>query len=318
MRLITGGSGFLGVALARKLKELKYDVRVYDLVKSKRLPDDIEFIKGDIRDMEKLKSATKDVEVIYHLSALIPQRRKKEDIMTAVNVDGTKNALNCAVENNVKRFVYTSSVQVYGKFESVIKENAEKNPIGIYAKNKLESEKICLEYFKKYNLGVSILRPPTIIGPETDERYILSMLSIVKNNGILPVIGNGRQKYNAIHISDCVDAVILASEDKNAIGEIFNIGCEDVLSQIELIWELKNYGKSKVKVIKLNKSLTVNFLRVLDFLRISPVERVYIELSPYSSIMDVSKIKERINFKPQISYIDAWKDMYRWYIKNEK
>lgn len=318
MRLITGGSGFLGVALARKLRELGYDVRVYDLAKSERLPNGVEFIKGDIRDIDNLKSAAKNVEVIYHLAALIPQRRRKEDIMAAVNVGGTKNALNCAVENNVKRFVYISSVQVYGKFEGAIREDAEKVPIGCYAKNKLESEKTCLEYFEKYNLAISILRPPAIIGLEIDERYILSMLSIIKNNGILPVIGNGRQKYNAIHISDCVDAIILAGEDKNAIGEIFNIGTEDILSQVELIQELKKHFKSKVKVIKLNKFLTVNLLRVLDFLRLSPVERVYIELSPYSSIMDVSKIKEKLNFKPQISYIDAWKEMYRWYIKYEK
>lgn len=315
MRLITGGSGFLGVALARKLRELGYDVYVYDLVKSPRLPDDVEFIEGDVRDIDNLKSATKGVEVIYHLAALIPQRRRKEDIMTAVNVGGTKNALNCAVENNVKRFVYTSSVQVYGKFEGAVKEDAEKNPIGCYAKNKLESEKLCFEYFKKYNLGISILRAPTIIGPEIDDKYVVNMLSIIKNNGILPAIGSGMQKYSAIHISDCVDAIILVSEDKNAIGEIFNIGCEDVLSQIELVQELKNYGKSKVKIIKLNKNITVNFLRVLDFLKISPVEQVYIELSPYSSIMDVSKIKEKLNFKPQINYIDAWKDMYRWYVK---
>lgn len=315
MRLITGGSGFLGVALARRLRELGYDVRVYDLVKSPRLPDDVEFIKGDIRDIDNLKSATKNVEVIYHLAALIPQRRRKEDIMTAVNAGGTKNALNCAIENNVKRFVYTSSVQVYGKFEGAIKEDAEKVPIGCYAKNKLESEKTCLEYFEKYNLAISILRPPTIIGPEIDDKYVLSMLSIIKNNGIFPLLGDGMQKYSAIHISDCANAVILASENENAIGEVFNIGCEDVISQVELIQELKNYGKSKVKIIKLNKNITVNFLRVLDFLKISPVERVYIELSSYGNVMNISKIKERINFKPQISYIDAWKEMYMWYIK---
>lgn len=314
MRLITGGSGYLGVALARKLRELGHSVRVYDLVKSEKLPDDIEFVKGDICDYDKLKSATSDVEIIYHLAALIPQRRKRENIMTAVNVGGTKNALNCAVENNVKRFVYLSSIQVYGKFEGTVKEGAPKSPIGCYAKNKLQSEKTCLEHFKKYNLGVSILRPPTIIGPDIDDKYILSMLSVIKNNGILPVIGDGRQKYNAIHISDCVQAVILASENKNAIGEAFNIGTEDVIPNIELIQELKKHFKSKVKIIKLNKFFVVSIMRTLDFLGISPVERVYIELSPYSNLMDTSKIKNKLGFAPKISYVDAWKEMYKDFV----
>lgn len=317
MKFITGGCGYLGIALAKKLKELGYKVRVYDLVKSSKLPDDIEFIQGDVCDYNKLKQATKDVDIIYHLAAIIPQRRKKEDIMTEVNVGGTKNVLSCAIENNVRKIVYTSSVQVYGRFEGIPKEDAPKNPIGCYAKNKLMSEKLCLEYFEKYNLDITILRPPTIIGPQIDEKYTLKMLSIIKSNGILPIIGDGKQKFNSIHISDCVDAIILASKNENARGETFNIGCEDVIPYIELIEKLKKRFNSKVKVLKLNKFLIVNFLRFLDFLKISPIERVYIETSPYSNVMDVSKIKEKLGFVCKINYIDAWYDMYNWYIKNE-
>jgi nucleoside-diphosphate-sugar epimerase len=318
MRLITGGSGFLGVALAKKLKELGHNVIVYDLAKSPKLSDNIDFIKGDILDYEKLKSVTKGVEIIYHLAALIPQRRRKEKEMYAVNVEGTKNALNCAVKNNVKRFVYISSVQVYGKYNGIIKEDAKCNPVGFYAKNKLESEKLCFEYFKKYNLSINILRPPTIIGPGIDDKYVLSMLSIIKNNGILPVIGNGLQKYNAIFISDCVEAVILASENKNNDFEIFNIGCEDVIPYIELIKELKKEFNSKVKVIKLNKTIVINFLRFLDFLKLSPVEKVYIELSPYSNLMDISKIKNKLGWIPKRGYLESWKETYKDFLKRDK
>lgn len=318
MRLITGGAGFLGAVLARRLKQLGHQVRIYDLSWSDRIPEGVEFVKGDIRDLKKLESATEDIEIVYHLAALIPQRRRPEIEMYEVNVGGVRNILKCALKNKIKRVVYTSSVQVYGKFEGKIKEEAKCNPVGFYAKNKLEAEKICLEYFNKYNLEVSILRPPTIIGKECDDKYVISMLSAIKNNGIIPVIGDGKQKYNAISVSDCVEALIIAGEHKNAAGEIFNIGCEDVLSQIELIQKLKESFNSRVKVINLNRTVIINILRLLDFFKISPVERVYIELCPYSNLMDISKIKNKLGWSPKTGYLESWKETYIDFLEKTK
>ncbi len=95
-QLLTGGSGYLGVALARKLAGQEIAVRVYDLRRSERLPEQVECFRGDIRDFGSVKEAMTGCEVAHHLVGIMPQARASRETMQAVNVAGTENVLRAA------------------------------------------------------------------------------------------------------------------------------------------------------------------------------------------------------------------------------
>src|SRR3989344_6773771 len=158
--LITGGSGFLGSELTNRLLKQKRKVKIYDIKEAKN--KNIEYIKGDIRNLKRLAQALKDVNVIFHLASLVPQSKVDPKLYKEVIVDGTENVLKVCQEQKIK-MIHVSSSGVYGADrEGIVKEDAEKKPTGYYGNAKWQAELKCQEYVKK-GVNVVILRPMAII-----------------------------------------------------------------------------------------------------------------------------------------------------------
>lgn len=157
--LITGGSGFLGINLVRfLLMKKKYSIRVLDIADFE-YPErnQIDFIKGDIRDRAIVKETVKNQDFIIHCAAALPLYKKKDIFST--DIDGTRNLLEEAVENNVKRFIHISTTAVYGiPDHHPLMETDKLDGVGPYGKAKIEAEKLCIE-FRNRGICVPIIRP---------------------------------------------------------------------------------------------------------------------------------------------------------------
>jgi nucleoside-diphosphate-sugar epimerase len=247
--LVTGGAGFIGSHIVRALLEEGSDVRVIDnLVTGKRgnlkeVEREIEFMEGDIRNPVDCSKACQDVEVAYHLAALGSVPRSVEDPFTSndVNVTGTLNILIAARDERVRRVVFSSSSSVYGNTPSQRKhEGMKPNPLSPYAASKLAGEAYCSVFNRNYDIETVVLRYFNVFGPRQDpnSQYaaVIPRFISALERGESPVIyGDGEQTRDFTYVQNVVNANLLASKSRAAIGHVMNIACGDEISVNRLL-----------------------------------------------------------------------------------
>lgn len=319
MNLIVGGSGFLGTYLTEALIGDKMGLRVYDLNKPSDLNEKIEFIDGDVRNLKKLEEVTKGIEVIYHLVALLPQMRAKKKVMYDINVGGTENVLKAAIKNKVRRIVFLSSSEVYGRLTEIpCPETHPLNPIGEYGRNKVECEKLCDDYIKKNNIEIVILRPTTLLGPKATEPLTLSLMERLSKKQSGFILGNGKNKFQMVHVKDVADACILAAKQDNINGEKFNLGADSASSLIDTIFQAMRYAgysEKQMKVRKIPPRVARFFLGILNVFGKSPLEPDHYKLAHTDFMLSNLKAKKLLNWQPKFDNFEVIKETYNWFIK---
>jgi len=314
-QLITGGSGYLGVAIARKLRQQDVPVRVYDLARSERLPKDLEFVRGDIRDFDGVSDAVADCDVVYHLVGIMPQARAPQETMQAVNVGGMENVLRAASEQGTKRIVFVSSSEVYGRPRSIpVREDHPLEPIGEYGRNKVAAEKLCREYREETRVETVIVRPPTIVGPEMDEPTFLKNLEMARR-GRFFCVGRGDHRFQMAFVDDVAEACILASQKAEVDGEVFNIGAEGTLPFRKQLEEIARYLGKRPKVRSIPAGLFKGIMRILYPLGLSPLEPDHLHLLDSDFVMDVSKAREKLGWTPTRTDLEMLIETFEWYQK---
>jgi len=249
--LVTGGAGFIGSALANQLAGLGHRVRVIDDLSSgdpSSLGSAVAFTRGDVRDIPKLWTLLRDVEVVFHLAARVSV---SESILypveyNEVNVGGTVSLMTAARDAGVRRVVLASSGTVYGdQAEQPMKETALVRPPNPYAVSKIASEYYLSALGSLYDIEVVMLRifnaygpgqavPPS--HPPVIPHYIRQALA-----GSTPTIfGSGKQTRDFIHISDVVNALTTAGLTSNVNGFILNIGTGREVSINDLLKKIEN------------------------------------------------------------------------------
>lgn len=222
--LVTGASGFIGGRLVDYLVSYCH-ANVRALVRNfghavyiARLP--VNLVPGDLTDRESLRQAVSGCEIVFHCAAGMTG----EDVeRIGTTVEGTRNILDAALEANVKRFVYISTVAVYGPDPgSIVDENTPLVKSGdLYADSKLEAEKLVIQYGVEKHLPVTILRPTIVYGPRSGS-WTLGPLNNIRA-GKLAFINGGSGFANQVYIDDVVQALLLAATRPEAIGEVFVI-----------------------------------------------------------------------------------------------
>lgn len=313
LHLVTGGSGFLGVRLVAALLGRGERVRVYDLARSEDLDARAEFTAGDIRDGALLQSAAEGAEVIHHLVGLMPQARAAAELMQAVNVEGTRNALAAAVAVKARRLIFLSSMEVYGFPErSPFDEEHPRRPVGEYGRNKVEAEALCLEYQKKYGLETVSLRPSTLVGPGLNEPTFLRLLDLLDHPPfIFPLPGGGRSRFQMTAVRDCVSACILAAEKNEAAGRAFNIGADDTLSMRDQAAELLRRMGQTTRFLPLPAALTRGALLLAYRLGLSQLEPDHVKLMDTDMVMDCAKAKQILGWRPEQSNLEMIIETYQ-------
>lgn len=220
--LITGATGFIGSHLVDALLEKGHKVRV--LARSSSLTESlngkaIEVTKGDYGDIESLKKAVKDVDIIYHVAGVT--KALDEKTYVEGNVTATENLLKATIEMNpmLERFLHVSSGAAAGPSPSAkepIDETASPKPITLYGKTKLQAEEVCKRHFDK--LPITIVRPSIIYGER--DKDLLEHFKTVKS-GIIPIFGIAEKKYDYLYVKDLTDAMIMAAKSEKTKGEIY-------------------------------------------------------------------------------------------------
>ncbi len=218
--LVTGGAGFIGFHLCKRLSELTTDLTIYDNLSSGKIDNvkDVpkaKFVKGDILDLQKLCSMEKS-DLIYHLAAqvVVPYSMENpvEDFET--NARGTLNVLEKARKNDAK-LVFASSAAVYGNpniFPTA--ENYGFNPFSCYGLSKVVGEEYCNMYASQYGLEITILRFANVYGPRCHGVINDFFDKIGRNPSKLEIIGTGLQSRDFVHVSDVVDALVLCGPER--------------------------------------------------------------------------------------------------------
>ncbi|MCY0859183.1 MAG: NAD-dependent epimerase/dehydratase family protein [Sulfolobaceae archaeon] len=248
--LITGGAGFIGSHLVDLLMEKGYKVRVIDNLSYGRLENlkkwlddrNLEFIKGDLRDISKLSEAMKGVDIVYHLAANPEVRLGEQDPRNIfeLNVLITYNVLEAMKANNVKYLAYASSSTVYGeaKVMPTPEDYSPLEPISVYGGAKLASEATISGFVHTFHLSATIFRLANIVGSRSRHGVIYDFIRKLRaNSKKLEILGDGTQKKSYLHISDTVEAMYYLTEDTIRRGveyEVYNIGSEDNITVIDI------------------------------------------------------------------------------------
>lgn len=254
--LITGGAGFIGSHLARSLVG-DNEVRVLDDLStgtSAGLPDEVTLIRGDVRDEGTVREAMADVDVVYHLAAIVDVDRSVEDpqYSHSVNVDGTLTVLEAARRAQA-RTVLASSAAVYGHPESLpISEDAPTNPISPYGLDKLAADRYSRLYHELYDLPTVVLRLFNVFGPGQQGGDSGGVIDIFTEQAQadkpITVHGEGMQSRDFVHVRDVVDAFRRAATT-DWVGEAFNIGAGERVTIRELAETIRHRTRSASEII---------------------------------------------------------------------
>lgn len=252
--LVTGGGGFVGSNLVRALLEQGEEVRVLDnfATGNRRNLDDlpeVEIVEGDLRSYERVHTAVRGCEVVYHQGALGSVPRSVQDPLTstAVNVEGTLNVLLAARDEGIRRVVFASSSSVYGDGGTFPRtESQAPNPISPYAVAKLAAERFCVSFFRVYGLEAVALRYFNVFGPRQDPNsqyaaVVPRFIAAIAEGRPVTIEGTGEQSRDFTFVENVVAANLLAATAKGAGGAVLNVatgGSETVNALADTIGRL--------------------------------------------------------------------------------
>lgn len=246
--LVTGGGGFIGSQIVRRLLGAGARVCVLDNFSTGSranlagVIDQIELIEGDIADLAAARRAVAGVAYVLHLAALVsvPESVAQPERNFTVNFEGTHNLLLAARDAQVRRFVFSSSCAVYGDHAAPHHEELAPRALSPYAAAKHSGEQLCRSFTHVYGLPTVSLRYFNVFGPGQNPRggYAAAIPQFITAllEGRRPTIyGDGQQSRDFVFVSNVVDANLLACGAAAAVGGVFNIGAGGETSLLELL-----------------------------------------------------------------------------------
>jgi nucleoside-diphosphate-sugar epimerase len=310
--LVTGGSGYFGELLARKLLERGDSVRILDVNQPADTPPGIEVVQADIRDADAVLSACDGIDVVFHNAAQLVMARNK-DLLWSVNRDGTKNLLDSCLRRGAKKVIYTSSSAVYGvPTSNPVTEETVPRPGEEYGRTKLAGEILCREYVLK-GLDVSIVRPCTIIGHGRLGIFQILFEWVYDGNNI-PVLNEGKNTYQFVHANDFAEACIRASALKGP--DDFNCGTDRFETMREALEHLCRHAATGSQVRSLPMEPIIAAMHLASTLGISPLGSYHALMYGRSLYFDISKARDKLGWSPRYSNIEMFAESYDWYVAN--
>jgi NAD dependent epimerase/dehydratase len=260
--LVTGADGFIGSHLTEMLVAKGFQVKAlsqynsfnnWGWLEDVNCKDKIEVLTGDIRDPHYCKHITRDVDIIFHLAALIaiPYSYVAPDSYVDTNIKGTLNICQAAKENGNIRVIHTSTSEVYGTAQYVpIDEKHALQPQSPYSATKIAADAMAMSFYNAFDLPVTIARPFNTYGPRQSARAVIPTIITQIANGMKEIqLGDVTPTRDFNYVEDtCRGFIALAEEDKT-IGEIINIGSNFEISIADTLNIIKELMQSDVKFI---------------------------------------------------------------------
>jgi len=321
--LVTGGTGFTGKALIRRLLHDGHSIVALDNkegINTDELRDwGAEVIIGSVTDKELVKSLMPGMEVVFHIAAAFRELNVDDNYYEEVNIEGTRNVVNAAQLHAVQKVVVCSTCGVHGNVDNPpAAEDAPIAPADYYQRTKYEGELVALEAHKK-GLNVTVLRPAAIYGPGDPDRF--GMIFRRVNKHFFPIFGDGQALYHPLYIDNFIDALIAVMQPDVGNGEVYLIADEQYLTTTELVNKVAAALDTRVRLVRfpfwpvrMVSQVVEKACKPLNI--VPPIFPRRVDWYKQNRAFDISKAKREIGYKPSIGLDEGLRKTAEWY-KNE-
>ncbi len=321
--LVTGGTGFTGSHLVRRLLKRGHEVEVVDNARG-LFWEELEglgarLVQGSVTDKGLMDRLVAGKEAVFHIAAAFRGVSLPHKVYWEVNVEGTRNLLEASFRHGVRRFIYCSTEGVHGHIKHPpADETAPIAPKDYYQYSKWEGEKVVQEYIQK-GLPAVILRPTAIYGPGDPERFLMIYRRV--KTGTFPMFGPGRVTYHPLYIDHLTDAFELALEKEAAVGQTYLIADQGYLPIKELVREVAQVMGVQVKIprfpfwpLYLASWLCEVICKPLNLT--PPIFRRRADWYRQNRAFTIEKARRELGYNPQISLRDGLTRTYQWYLEH--
>ena len=315
--LVTGGMGFIGSNFVRYILGLNEDFKIINVDKltyagnpenlkdiEEKYVESYKFYKSDICDFSTLETiiSKENVEFIINFAAEshVDRSIDNPNVFCNTNILGTQSLLNAAKKHNIKRFLQISTDEVYGSLgfnDPAFSESTRLSPNSPYSASKASADLLVNSYYKTFDLPVNITRCSNNYGPyQFPEKLIPLMINNALNDKELPIYGKGLNVRDWIHVEDHCSAILKVLLE-GTIGEIYNIGGDSEVSNIDLVKQLLKILEKPEYLIKFVKDRPGHDLRYA---------------------INHVKITKKLNWHPKIKFEDGLLMTVQWYLNNKE
>jgi len=309
--LVTGGAGFFGSLLARRLLDEGRDCVVLDLQAPEIRHPRLEAMRGDIRDARFVQALFEKHRfgAVFHCAAMLAHAIEDERLLWESNVDGTRNVAEAAARTGVRSLVFTSSNCLWAEnMGRPVREDDAPAPVEIYGRSKWEGERILDAY--RDRLNVVSIRCPTIVD-EGRLGLLAILFEFIDEGRRVWVIGGGRNRYQFIYAPDLAAACVLAAE--HGRSAVFNIGSDDVPSLRDTFQYVIDRAETGSRVMAVPKAPALAALRLAHLLRVSPLGPYQYRMIAEDFLFDTSRIKAELGWRPTLTNSEMLWRAYRYY-----
>lgn len=322
--LVTGGTGFLGSRLARKLNESGYRVTAMgrnDAIGKQLANEGIEFIRCDLRDKEKVIPLCKDNNYVFHCGALSSPWGKYKDFYDT-NVEGTSHVIEGSQRANLKRLVYVSTPSIYfdmnHKCNVLETDPLPQRPINHYAATKLMAEEL---FDRAYQSGLPVIgiRPRGLFGP--GDTSIIPRLIRVNHTFGVPIIDEGKALIDVTYVDNVVDSLLLcADSDSGTLGKKYNITNGEPMYFIDLLTRLFQQLNTEFRPRRISFDTVYRTAAFMELLAKTilfgkePVLTKYtVGILAKSQTLSIVSAQEELGYQPRISIEQGIQQFVRWW-----
>jgi nucleoside-diphosphate-sugar epimerase len=319
--LVTGATGAVGPLVVEAFHDLGYRVRTLsiDLPPMGAWPVDVEICNGDVTDASAVRAAMKGVDSVIHLAALLHHTNPPpalEDEYERVNVGGASTVVAAAIQSGVKRFVFFSTIAVYGQSAGrILSEDMIPYPNTFYARTKLAAEKIVLEAKSAGGVQIGVvLRFGAVYGSRVKGNYQRLVRSLARGRFI--PIGNGSNLRSLIFDKDVARAAVLASEHPEAVGKIYNVSdggfhsMDDIISIVcQALDRLPPRLSLPVGPVRFAAGVVEDLSRMMHLQ--APITRSTIDKYIENTVVDSKRFQNELGFVPQYDLLSGWRETVR-------
>lgn len=321
--LVTGGTGFTGSHLVRRLLQKGNEVLVIDnqpgIFYNELMGKGAKIEIGSILDKGMVERIMKECKIVYHLAAAFRKLDVPDRHYWDVNVEGTRVLVDTAHKLGVRKFVYCSTQGIHGHVKNP--PGNEQSPIApedYYQFTKYEGEKVVQDYVQK-GLDAVIIRPTAIYGPGDPERFLI-LFRYVKR-GTFYMFGHGRTSYHPVYVDNLIDSFELAAETEGVQGHVYIIGDEHYYSLNELVrYVAKAMGLTvRIRYFPFWPLWIVAFCceMICKVLRIPPpLFRRRVDWFRQVRAFSIERARRELGFRPRIGIEEGLAETARWYREN--
>ncbi len=322
--LVTGGTGFAGGHLVKKLSSLGHEVRVLarntSIIDNKDMPE-VELVRGDLTERDKVFAAVEGMDRVFHIGAAYRKANLTSKDFWDTNYQGTRNIIDACVEHKTKRLIHCSTIGLVSSVKiPPADETTEVCPGDAYQDSKCAAEFDVINISKEKGLAATVIRPCAIYGP--GDWRLLKMFKMIAKKKFL-FFGNGKAYFHMVYIDDLVDAFLLASEKDEAIGEVFIIGGEKYITLNKLAALIAD--EFNVPVPKLHlpylpfETAAVIIEALYKFLKIKKEPFIYKRRMAFfkkSRAFSIEKAKKLLGYEPKVDLKTGIHLTAKWYMDN--